>query len=241
MIERWTPIMEAPGYIVSTFGHVRSPGHFAGVHRSWFPGKFLKLTSKRGYLHVGLYRESRVKIYRVNRLVLTNFSGMPPTPQHQAAHLNGDRADNRLTNLAWKTPKENHADQLVHGTRINGSRCPWAKLTELRVAEIVRRFEAGESQRALAKEFGIGASSVHRIVRKPLSVWRHVKRLSSSRAVAPLQDGRGRPTRWISDRACDFCKRVFRPRRSSTRYCSRLCLGAANGVRLRGVQSRRSA
>jgi len=68
---------------------------------------------------------------RVNRAVLLAHVGEPPTPEHHAAHRNGDRTDNRVSNLDWLTPKENSKDQLEHGTRVRGERVAHlARLTD---------------------------------------------------------------------------------------------------------------
>jgi HNH endonuclease len=52
----------------------------------------------------------------VHALVCETYHGPKPSPAHQAAHLNGNPSDNRPSNLAWKTPKENAADRVRHGT-----------------------------------------------------------------------------------------------------------------------------
>lgn len=74
----------------------------------------------------------------VHRLVLKAFVGMPPTPEHHAAHGNGVRTDNRPENLRWATPKENQADCVLHGTDNRGERNPMAHFTKEIVLEIVR-------------------------------------------------------------------------------------------------------
>jgi hypothetical protein len=59
----------------------------------------------------------------VHRLLCIAFHGDPPTPTHQARHLNGVRTDNRVDNLAWGTPSQNVQDMLRHGN------CPGANKT----------------------------------------------------------------------------------------------------------------
>ena len=57
------------------------------------------------------------KLHRalVHRLVLEAFVGPCPA-EHECAHLNGARDDNRLLNLSWVTRAENAHHKRVHGT-----------------------------------------------------------------------------------------------------------------------------
>lgn len=54
-----------------------------------------------------------------------------------------------------------------------GSRHPLAKLTEESVAEIRHRRAAGETGRALAREFGVAESRISTLVRHPERHWSH--------------------------------------------------------------------
>lgn len=112
---------------------------------------------KKGYLHVAIQKDGTTKHFYVNRLVLTLFVGPPPTPQHQAAHENGVRDDNRLTNLSWKTPQENNDDKIRHGTVLRGEDTPFAILTEEKVVAMRERYALGEDTVAeLGRAFGVG-------------------------------------------------------------------------------------
>lgn len=84
----------------------------------WPKGKQMKAKAKRGpYYVVGLSLGSKqYKMYSVHQLILLAFEG--PCPEgHQVGHRNGIHTDNRLSNLYYVTSKENHADQVLHGTR----------------------------------------------------------------------------------------------------------------------------
>ena len=54
----------------------------------------------------------------VSRIVCGLVNGEPPSPEHQAAHScgNGRGGCANPKHLTWKTPQENQADRLVHGT-----------------------------------------------------------------------------------------------------------------------------
>jgi hypothetical protein len=74
----------------------------------------------------------------VHRVVCQIIHGAAPSPKHQAAHLCGKGHEGCCTpsHIVWKTPSENLADKVIHGTDNRGERSPWAKLTESDIREI---------------------------------------------------------------------------------------------------------
>jgi hypothetical protein len=105
-------------------------------------------------------------------LVALAFHGPKPTDKTEVAHLNGIRADNRPENLVYATRAENAAHELLHGTRITGSRKWNAKFSEDDVASIKRRLAAGETQSGIAREFGVYSNTINRISLG--KSWKHV-------------------------------------------------------------------
>lgn len=63
------------------------------------------------------------------------------------------------------TAKENTRDMIQKGRAKYGEKHPMRKLTDTQVLEVRARFNAGESQTAIAKSLGMGTSQIHRIVR----------------------------------------------------------------------------
>jgi len=66
-----------------------------------------------GHLSVALGRKNS---QCVHKLVLLAFVGAAPD-RHECLHINGDPADNRLSNLRWGTRSENMKDAYAHGAR----------------------------------------------------------------------------------------------------------------------------
>ncbi|MFB7479520.1 HNH endonuclease [Streptomyces anulatus] len=161
MGEQWWAVPEFPGYAVSDQGRVRNV--HGKILRPWPIGN--------GYLLVRLYRGGVGTAFPINRLVLQVFIGRAKAGMH-AAHNNGVRTDNRLTNLRWATPADNNADKLRHGTAQRGERANNVKVTAADVVEIRRRLTEGETQEALGREFGLTQTGVSRI--KLRKNWRHV-------------------------------------------------------------------
>lgn len=87
-------------------------------------GRNLKPGLAHGYLNVSLCSgRGKPQQALVHRLVLIAFS----TNTHgkrTVNHLNGDRADNRLSNLEWATDSENHQ----HAYRVLGRKAHLATL-----------------------------------------------------------------------------------------------------------------
>lgn len=103
----------------------------------------------------------------IGRWICKKVHGEPPTPEHQSAHScgNGHMMCVTPSHLSWKTPAENQADRLVHGTSNRGSRHGLSKLTEVDVSRIVRLLEAGASQQSIADRNGISQTTVSQISR----------------------------------------------------------------------------
>ncbi len=178
--ERWRPIPGLDGYEASTWGRIRSLDRILDLMGRWGPmqrfhhGKILRLkrkSSKGGSTYLCFYADGG-SYPQVNRAVCAAFHGKPPSDRHEAAHLDGKVQNNRPENLAWKTPIENAADKVRHGTAPIGTRNACARLNEAIVVDIIARYAAGEKSHRLAVEYHVTASNIHAVIRG--DTWAHV-------------------------------------------------------------------
>ena len=178
--EQWRPIPGLDGYEASTWGRIRSLDRVLELIGRWGPmqrfhhGKILRLkrkTSRGGLTYLCFYADGRSYL-QVNRAVCLAFHGKPPSEKHEAAHLDGRTDNNRPVNLAWKTPIENAADKVRHGTAPIGVRNARARLNEASVADIIGRYAAGEKARTLAVEHQVTVSNIQAVIRG--DSWAHV-------------------------------------------------------------------
>jgi NUMOD4 motif/HNH endonuclease len=101
-------------YDVATDGRVWS------YPRATTPGGLIRhRLDDHGYHQVTLSKDGKHTTHRVHLLVLLAFRG-PCPPGKEGAHDDGDKNNNTLPNLWYKTRGENIADQVLHGTH------PWA-------------------------------------------------------------------------------------------------------------------
>lgn len=173
--EEFRPIEGFPGYEVSNWGRVRScllPGsrlRGRGYSDKWH---FLKpQNGPQGYLTVGLRDENRHVQWYIHHLVLKTFVG-PRPPGKEVRHLDGNKKNAALWNLAWGTKKENEADKLAHGTIRRGESNPLAKLRAADVIEIRRLYASGVRMCRLGRLFGIRHGHIGDIVKR--KAWAHI-------------------------------------------------------------------
>lgn len=178
--ERWRPIPGYEGYEASTWGRIRSLDRVLELMGRWGPmqrfhhGKILCLkrkSSKGGSTYLCFYADGG-SYPQVNRAVCAAFHGIPPSNKHEAAHLDGKVQNNRPENLAWKTPIENAADKVRHGTAPIGTKNAGARLNEASVVDIIARYAAGEKSHHLAIEYRVTPSNINAVVRG--DTWAHV-------------------------------------------------------------------
>ncbi len=156
--EEWQAVVGLEGqHEVSNLGRVRSLGRIVvrRVGRPFFrPEKILSgnVTGGHGYKTVNIGGRNRY----VHRLVLEAFVGPCPNG-NEGCHGNGNRTDNRLSNLRWDTPQANQMDRATHGTSNRGERSAKARLTETQAREILGSKERGCE---LARRYGIAQQTV---------------------------------------------------------------------------------
>lgn len=154
-----------PGYRASSGGWIESI-HIAG---RW---KVMKgCRQKTGYIIITTKVNGEKRNSSVHRMVCLGFHG--PCPDGMlCCHNDGDATNNHPSNLRWDTDKGNHRDRAIHGRTARGSRQGCARLTEELIPVIRSLYEAGESARRIAKEMGVGKSTIERVVTRKL--WKHV-------------------------------------------------------------------
>lgn len=190
MSEDVRPVPFAPGYFVSSEGHVYSEKW--GTRRKMKPW----VSSRSGHLRVTLRVEgSTVKEY-VHRLIALVFIGPPPTEEHEVRHLDGKPANNDKGNLAWSTHLENMGDVRRHGTHgskthpervargerhgsrtrpdgiVRGEHSGMAKISEEQVRALRREFNETRNISEAARRVGAPRGAAKCVLQG--KTWRHV-------------------------------------------------------------------
>lgn len=107
MNEEWRRIPGHPDYEVSDLGRVRS---WKTVGPGGPPPRYLTGGVSRGYRTVIVRTDGKRGDGFVHRLVAAAFLGPRPHPKAEVRHLDGDKANNRATNLEYGTHQENALD-----------------------------------------------------------------------------------------------------------------------------------
>lgn len=151
----WKLIEEFPNYEVSEAGDVRRLD----------TGLILKPVSDRGYQLYRLYRDGERPAIRGHILVLKAFVGPKPFEDAEGCHDDGNRGNNRYTNLRWDTRTANMGDRVRHGTAKTYPRAMARRTPEVD-AEIKRLRRVGLSLREVSKIVNVSMSAVSRVSRR---------------------------------------------------------------------------
>jgi hypothetical protein len=135
-------------------------GHFNRAN-----GWHVFLTDKDGILRFNI----------IARLVLEAFV-RPPSDGEIARHLDDNKRNQSLENLAWGTSQDNSDDAVRNLRYLRGSSQPCSKLTEDQVREIRREYKyrsADNNLYMLAKKYNVTSSNILFIIN--CKSWTHVK------------------------------------------------------------------
>jgi len=128
--EEWRDIPDYEGiYQASSFGRIRSFDTVivAGDKKVIKPhkGKILKqsnIGNKRGYLVVGLTKNSICTIHRVHRVIASAFYINNDISKNQVNHIDLDKKNNKASNLEWCSNSENMAHAIKNRAFFNKNR-----------------------------------------------------------------------------------------------------------------------
>ena len=141
--------------------------------RSWHQ---LKVTWSKhtGYGLVTLMTPEGRRQFRVHCLVLRVFRG-PSPPGQQGRHWDGNKRNNRLTNLLWGTPKQNCEDRTRHGRgpKRKGTAHPLAKLKDRDIRDMRRWRQRGWTYDKIAARKKVTMTLAWKILNG--KNWTHVK------------------------------------------------------------------
>lgn len=188
----WRPIKNAPYYLVSDEGHVKSVERFVKTFNGekeclrHIPETYpLKEKDIRGYKNVSIIQYDLdmkpIKRYmrQVHRLVLETFNPVCNMENLQVNHIDGNKSNNKLSNLEWVTPKENtvHAHKVLNHKRDqDGENNSMSKLTTNQVIEIIKRINGKKKERdsKIAKDYGVSRKTIENI--RLNRTWKHIPR-----------------------------------------------------------------
>lgn len=152
----WKPIPQFSGWMASSDGDVISPS-----------GKQPSQSYADGYARINIWHQGKNTRRYVHVLVMAAFCGPKPEGM-QVNHKDGNKKNNRLSNLEYCTPSQNtthaHANGLVK-TKPVGTKHYNHRFSELDVLGMRIMAFNKTPQRKIAREFGTRQATVSAIAR----------------------------------------------------------------------------
>lgn len=159
-----------PLVVQTTVGKRRAQRYYREVVLSYSGDECLTwpFTTIKGYGAILLDNRKQI----VSRLVCEEEHGPAPTATHEAAHScgRGQFGCVAKAHISWKTPIENAADKIMHGTVSRGPSHGKSKLSEADVRKI-RSLKGTASMNAIGRQFGVSAASIWQIFNGKAWAW----------------------------------------------------------------------
>lgn len=131
-------------------------------------GRILKpQPNSKGYLRIQLTNKEK---YFVHRLVASKYI---PNPNNlpQVNHIDGNKLNNRASNLEWISNIDNRAHAIRTELHLCGDKCSWAKLTSDTVRLI--RSDTIHTTKELSIIYNVSPATIRDIMSR--RTWKHLK------------------------------------------------------------------
>lgn len=147
-----------PGYSVTSDGRVIS-------HRRKKVGELYQAPHPSGYKTVSFFYKQKQIIKKVHRLVAETFIPKPGQDYYEVNHIDGDKANNNVSNLEWVSPSENqrHAYKLGLRKPLRPDQVFNSKLTFNLAQNIIHLRRSGILTKQLAQMYGVHRTTIQRI------------------------------------------------------------------------------
>ena len=157
-------------YLISECGEIYSTKPLRNfAKKTDVPHKLKPAIDKDGYLKIKIindnneYKDKRVHVL-VAETYLENNNNHPIV-----RHLDGSKDNNKVSNLAWGTYKQNSNDSKNHKTWVHGEKVNTNKLKENQVIDIIK---SNDTVKNLSYIFGVTIGTIYHIKRK--HTWKHL-------------------------------------------------------------------
>ena len=121
-----------------------------------------------GYLEVCLSENGKTKRYLVHRLILSSFKPVENMDKLDVNHINGDKTDNRLSNLEWCTRSQNIKHSYKNGLQkvVTNPKGTYNVLNHNDLSRIYLLHSGGFTDLEISKKVGCSRSLVSRKIRE---------------------------------------------------------------------------
>lgn len=121
-VTEWVDIINYTGYYqLNIGGSVKSLERTIIRNNGWplnLPERILKHGLNKGYPSVTLSMNSKQKVHKIHRLLLTHFVGPCPVGM-ECCHKDDNPLNFAMTNIYWGTKSDNQQDRLRNGNSHN--------------------------------------------------------------------------------------------------------------------------
>ena len=126
--------------------------------------RFMKQCSNGRYMKVALCIKGKLKQFLVHRLVAKSFVPNPEN-KREVNHIDGNKTNNKVSNLEWVTARENQIHAVKTGLKKHGTDLWNGKFNKEQVVDIIKQHQNGASCYALGRKYGCGATTISAICR----------------------------------------------------------------------------
>jgi len=160
-----TQIQDFPDYYIDNEQNI-----WSNKFNKW--KKLKPILNNRGYLYVVLCLNGQRKLIRIHQIVAKIFISNPEN-YPLIRHLDDNKLNNKIENLAWGTDQDNVNDKIKNGNCLKGEKHNSSKLTEKQVIEIRKKYiPIKYSTRKLAKEYNVHQMTIQHIINN--KTWNHL-------------------------------------------------------------------